>query len=166
MEWYCVFTKRSEEVAANRYLQELLGLETYYPRLKRQKTIRRVRRWVISSLFPRYLFCRLNRATHQQAARYAPHVVDLVQFGERPTVVDDSIIEELKRWAGDEVDVVTLRPELRPGDAVEIVEGPLRGLQALFQQKLGNNDRVAVLLATLSFQPRIVLDRSQIAVAV
>ncbi len=165
MEWYCVYTKPGGELAANQYLQELLGLETYYPRLKRQKTIRRVRRWVISSLFPRYLFCRLNRVTHQQAARYAPHIVDLVQFGERPTVVDDSIIEELRRWAGDEVDVVTLRPKLRPGDGVEIIEGPLRGLQALFQEALGDNDRVVLLLAALSYQPRVVLDRAQIAVA-
>ena len=165
MEWYCVHTKPGEELGADQYLRELLGLETYYPRLKLQKTIRRVRRWVINSLFPRYLFCRLNAATHQQAVRYAPHVLDLVRFGERPTVVDDSIIEELKRWAGDAVDVVTLRPGPQPGDTVEIVEGPFCGLQAIFQRALDDHDRVVVLLATLSFQPRVVLDRSQVTMA-
>jgi len=165
MEWFCVHTKPGGELGANQYLCDVLGLETYYPRLRQQKTIRRVRRWVISSLFLRYLFCRLNPARHQQAVRYAPHVVDLVRFGEHPVVVDDSIIEELKRWAGDVVDIVTLRPKLQPGDAVEITEGPFQGLHAIFHEELDDNDRVVVLLATLSFQPRVVLDRSQIAVS-
>ncbi len=162
MQWYCVHAKPCKESAAERFFRGVLRLETYYPQLKRQKTIRRVKRWVTGPLFPRYLFCRLDPLQHYRAVRYAPQVADVVSFGERPTIVDEAIIDQLKQWAGEAVDIVTVRPGFRPGDPVEITEGPLRGLQAVFQQEMSDGDRVAVLLSALAFQPRVVLDRSQI----
>ena len=40
MKWYCIHTKPKKEKLIEHYLQNELGLETYYPRLKRKKTIR------------------------------------------------------------------------------------------------------------------------------
>ena len=57
MHWYCIHTRPQKEARVVAYLATL-GLETYFPRLKRQKTIRRVRRIVTGPLFPRYPFCR------------------------------------------------------------------------------------------------------------
>ena len=163
MDWYCIHTKPAKEVAADRYLREMLGLETYYPQLKEQRTIRYVKRWVTGALFPRYLFCRFELAEHYRAVRYAPQVNDVVSFGERPTVVDTAILEQLQAWAGEAVDTVTLRPVLLPGALVEIMNGPLCGLEAVFQQELSDQERVVVLLNTLACRPRVVLNRSQIA---
>jgi transcriptional antiterminator RfaH len=160
MEWYCLHTKPRKEAAAERYCRETLGIETYYPQLKRQKTIRRVKRWVTRPLFPRYFFCRLDLTKNYRGARYAPQVLDVVSFGEHPTVVDEAIIHQLKNWAGEAVDVLTLGPNYRPGDRVEITEGPLRGLEAIFQQELNDRDRVAILLLTLAHPTRAIVSRS------
>jgi transcriptional antiterminator RfaH len=160
--WLCVHTRPRKETGAEQYCRESLNLETYYPRLKRQKTVRRVKRWVVGPLFPRYFFCRLNLNQSFRAVQYAPQVVGVVGFGGKPTIVDDGIINQLKQWAGDAVDVVTVRPGLQPGDMVEIAEGPLRGLQAVVLQEMSDRDRVAVLLSTLGCQARLIVSRSQL----
>lgn len=160
--WLCVHTRPRKEPAAEQYCRDVLGLDTYYPKLKRLKTIRRVKRWVVGPLFPRYFFCRLNLTRNLRAVQYAPQAIGVVGFGGRPTVVDDAIIHQLQQWAGETVDVVTVRPGVRPGDLVEIADGPLRGLQAVVLQEMSDRDRVAVLLSTLGCQARLILSRSQL----
>ena len=161
-DWLCVHTRPRKETGAEQYCRESLNLETYYPRLKHLKTVRRVKRWVVGPLFPRYFFCRLNIAQSFRAVQYAPQVVGVVGFGGKPTLVDPAIIEQLRQWAGEAVDVVTVRPGFRPGDLVEISDGPLRGLQAVVLQEMSDRDRVAVLLSTLGCQARLIVSRSQL----
>ena len=163
MNWYCIHTRPVKENQSAMYLQAMLGLETYFPRLKRQKTIRRVRRIVTRPLFPRYLFCRFDPSLRYRAVRYAPDVIEVVRFGEHPAVVDDGIIEALKNWAGDALDVITIQPDLRPGDLVEITDGPMRGLQAVILNSKNDCERVTVLLSILECGARMMIDRSQLA---
>jgi transcriptional antiterminator RfaH len=163
MNWYCVHTKPLKEQQVATHFHKMLGLEMYFPRLRRQKTIRRVRRVVTSPLFPRYLFCRFDPSLRYRAVRYAPDVIEVVSFGEHPTVVDDGIIEKLKNWAGDAVDVITIQPGLRPGDLVEITDGPMRGLQAVIRHSRNDRDRVTVLLSILECGAKMMINRSQLA---
>ncbi len=163
MNWYCVHTRPQREEQAAGYYRETLGLETYYPRLRRQKTIRRVRRIVTGPLFPRYLFCRFDLAPHYRAVRYAPEVIDVVTFGGGPAVVEDALIEELRSWAGEGVDVITLQPSLRPGDRVEITDGPMRGLQAVILHGRDDRGRVTVLLSILECRAQMMISRTQLA---
>ena len=162
IHWLCVHTRPRKEAGAEQYCRESLSLETYYPRLKHLKTIRRVKRWVVGPLFPRYFFCRLKLSQSFRAVQYAPQVVGVVGFGGKPTIVDATIIEQLRQWAGEAVDVVTVRPGFQPGDLVEIADGPLRGLQAVVLQEMSDRDRVAVLLSTLGCQARLIVSRSQL----
>jgi transcriptional antiterminator RfaH len=163
MNWYCIHTKPLKEQHALVFLQDRLGLEGYYPRLRRQKTIRRVRRVVTESLFPRYLFGRFDPDTHFRAVRYAPEIIDVVSFGGRPAVVADSMVDELKSWAGEAVDLITLQPDFQPGERVEIIAGPMRGLPAVILSSRDDQDRVAVLLSTLECNARMNLSRSHLA---
>jgi transcriptional antiterminator RfaH len=131
------------------YCTGILGLETYYPRLRQQRVIRRRKRIVLSALFPRYLFCRFDAAALYRAVRYAPEVLNVVEAGGRPTVVDDNLISTLKGWAGQEVDIVTLRPPPQVGSEVEIVSGPMQGLSGILMENCKEQDRVTVLLSFL-----------------
>lgn len=162
MNWYCVHTRPLKESQTAGYLRETLGLETYFPRLKCRKIIRRVRRVVTRPLFPRYLFCRFDPGMQFRAVRYAPEVIGVVSFGERPAVVSDVLIAELQSWAGEALDVIELQPGLRPGDLVEITHGPMRGLQAVILNERSDRDRVAVLLSILEREARVIIDRSQL----
>lgn len=163
MNWYCVHTRPLKESQTVSYLQESLGLETYFPRLKRQRTIRRVRRIVTSPLFPRYLFCRFDPSARYRAVRYAPEVIDVVSFGESPTIVSDAVIAELKSWAGEALDIITIQPGFRPGDLVDITDGPMRGLQAVILHDRNDRDRVTVLLSILECGAQMMISRSQLA---
>jgi len=163
MNWYCVHTRPLKEEQAVAYYQETLGLGTYYPRLRRPKTIRRVRRIVTGPLFPRYLFCQFDMAVHYRAVRYAPEVIDVVSFGGKPAVVEDALIDELRSWAGESVDVITLQPSLRPGDRVEITDGPMRGLQAVILHGRDDRERVTVLLSILECRAQMMISRTQLA---
>lgn len=144
------------------YCRNMLGLETYYPRLREYKTVRRVRRLVTSPLFPRYLFCKFDPSASYRSVRYAPEAIDVVHFGNRPALVSPTLIEELKVWAGEGLDIVTLRPSLRVGDKVEITDGPMRGLSAVILQASDDRDRVAILLSILECGAQMMVSRSEL----
>jgi transcriptional antiterminator RfaH len=163
VNWYCVHTRPSKESQVALYLQTALGRETYFPKLTRQRTIRRVRRVVTGPLFPRYLFCRLDMSAHYRSVRYAPDVIDLVNFGDKPAVVAESIVNELMSWAGAGVDLIAIQPLLQPGDLVEITDGPMQGLHATILNQRNDGQRVAVLLSMLRYGAQMIIDRSQLA---
>ncbi len=144
------------------YCRETLGVETYFPRLKEHRTIRRVRREVTSPLFPRYLFAKIDLSTSYRAVRYAPEVINLVHAGSNPAVVSDALIEELRAWAGSEVDRTRLVPSFRPGDAVKVVQGPMQGVSAVILRASDANDRVTVLLSLLQCGAQVTINRSQL----
>lgn len=162
MNWYCVHTKPQKEAQAARYCREMLSAEAYFPRLRQQKTIRRVKREITRPLFPRYFFCRLDPATHYRAVRYAPDVLDVVSFGGKPAIVNDAIIDDLRAWAGEALDLITIQPGLRPGDFVRISEGPLQGLQAVVMHDTSDPDRIAVLLSILACGAKLLINRAHL----
>ena len=159
MNWYCVHTKPLKESQVEAYCQQTLRLETYYPQLRTYKTVRGVRRLAVTSLFPRYLFCRFDPAVSFRAVRYAPDAHDIVRVGGQLAVVQDPLIDELKDWAGDECEMRVVRPSLCSGDSVEITDGPLRGFSAVILRASDDRDRVAILLSLLNEAATITIRR-------
>lgn len=160
MNWYCIQTKPKKEILVEKYLNDELELETYFPRLRRKKTIRRVKREVIEPLFPRYLFCRLSLADCYRAVIYGRDVLGLVSAGNKPTVVDEQIILQLKDWAGEGDDIIVLEPKtIKKGDPIKITDGPMQGLEATFLQEATQDERVAILLNIMNTEVRLKIDR-------
>lgn len=163
MNWYCIHTKPLREDQVKLHLERRLGLEVYYPRLQRTRRIRRVKRVVINPLFPRYLFCQFDPAIHYRAVRYSPDIVDVVRCGGEPQVVDEEIITTLREWAGEAFDLITAHPPMKPGDRVEIQDGPLQSLCAIVMEDRPERDRVAVLLEAMGCGARLFIERSNLA---
>lgn len=157
LKWYCLHTRPQKENHVAAHCRVTLGLEVYYPQLRETRTIRRVRRVVTGPLFPRYLFCRFDAGLTYRAVRYAPDAVDVVQAGNTPAEVSDGLIAELRTWAGEALDVISLRPALRPGDAVEITSGPLRGMPATIVHTDDAHRRVAILLSLLQTEAHSIV---------
>jgi len=166
MNWYCVHTKSQREKHAAEQLCTLLGFEVYFPQIRLQRKIRRVRREVTEPLFPRYLFCRFDLSYHYRAVRYAHDVVDLVSFGQSPAVVTDQLIYDLKIWASEGSLATTTEPMFASGDRVQIADGPMQGLQAVILEGRSDSERVAVLLSILGCDARLNIDRCLLAKAV
>ncbi len=162
MEWYCIHTRPKKEEHVAEYCRRTLGLETYIPRLREQRVIRRVRRFIVGPLFPCYLFCRFDASSSYRSVRYAPEAIDLVRSGSQPAAVSPGLIQELKGWVGDAIDGVTLRPPLQAGDAVQVISGPLRGLPAVILRAKDERNRVAILLSILQCGAQMLVPESEL----
>ena len=136
-------------------------VETFFPRLRRKRTIRRVRKWVTGPLFPGYFFARFDPTQDGRLVRYANGVINVVSFGGQPAVVDDAIITAIKEHAP--TDIVTVPPSpLQPGDQVEIQTGPFRGFQGIFEREMSGQERVVILLEVLAKTTRVQVSREQL----
>jgi transcriptional antiterminator RfaH len=157
MNWYAIHTKPRQEALAQMGLRRE-GIETFYPKLRRRKTIRRVRKWVTGPLFPCYIFAKFDVVVSGRLVKYANGITNIVSFGGKPAIVDAAIISAIEDHAED--NVVTLSPpSFTPGDRVEIQTGPLRGLQGVFESELSDRDRVIVLLEVLAQGARVEIPR-------
>ncbi len=161
MHWYTVNTKPRQEHIAKLNLRRL-GVETFCPMVKESKVIRRRRQTVVGPLFPCYLFCRFGYEDLQRAVSYARGVRRIVVFGSTPGVVEQDLIDAMKSRLED--GYVTLNsPKLSPGDLVRIQDGPLSGLEAVFERQMSGHQRGVLLLRTLAYQARVFIPLDQLA---
>lgn len=72
-------------------------------------------------------------------------ITNIVRFGTLYASVDDAIIATLREQTNSE-QIAVLEPEVKEGDTVKIVEGALRGLEAVVTSVLSGRERVRVLL--------------------
>ena len=148
MFWYAVNTKPHQEQQAAQNLQAL-GVEVFCPRVNRRRTIRRKVQNVTRPLFPGYLFALCDLATQFRPVSYARGVRKIVAFGPTPTPVDEEIINKIRARL---VNGCLIAPgvSLKPGQTVCIQNGPLKGMEAIFESEMSDCQRVVVLLRAIA----------------
>jgi transcriptional antiterminator RfaH len=159
--WYVIRTKPHQEDIAVLNLRNM-AVEVFYPRVKEKKVIRRKQREVIGPLFPGYLFGHFDLSTQYHSVKYARGVRNIVAFGGVPTPVDHEVVESIRAREQEEGLIILRQPPLKPGDPVEILEGPFRGLVAIFERELSGRQRVQLLLDILAHQARLVIERDKV----
>ena len=162
INWYLIHVKASQESTAEMNLQHL-GVETFCPRVKQVKT----NGWKNQTerkrpLFPGYLFVRVDMSTEFRKVTYAHGVLRVVKFGATPALVSEEIIWSI-RTREDKGLVVLSSSYPKPGQQVLIEKGPFNGFEAIFEQELNGINRVALLLKTLAYQGRVIIDRDCLA---
>ena len=162
IRWHAVHTKPQLEVWARNNLEER-GFETYLPCYLRQRRHARRTEIVPRPLFPRYLFVRADvDAGHRPRVNTAPGVARLVSLGDRPAVVGDEIIAEIKAREADDGYVRLGRGRtFAEGDRVRIGGGALCDRVGLFQCA-ADNDRVIILLDLLGRRTRVKVPRDSL----
>ena len=156
--WYALYTKPHKELQVSNLLQEQ-GIETYLPTVRRK--IQRRDRPERVVYFPCYLFARVDfQATPRSSIAWMPGMRRIVSFGENPAVVDDEIVSLVQRRLGDIQEVGY--GNLKKGDRVRITSGPLRDLEAIFDQPLSAAHRVRVLLDVMGRMTPADIDYSDI----
>lgn len=149
--WYAMRSKPNKE----HFLYEQLAareIETYLPEMKSHAVNPRARK--MRPYFPGYLFVRMNlEAEKNNTLQWVPGGLGLVTFGEETPMVPDNLIsairrhlEEIERSGGE------LFTDLKPGDRLQIHDGPFQGYEALFDLRIKGTDRVRVLLKLLQGQ--------------
>ncbi len=143
--WYALYTKPHAE----RQVTQLLaarGIETYLPML----TVWRARRRQIETepLFPCYGFACFDLSTRQLSeARWTPGLKSIVSSEGHPIPVPATVLAYMRRR---EVELNTeMGQQLRPGERVRMIEGPLKDLEVVFEGQRSGGERARVLVAML-----------------
>jgi transcriptional antiterminator RfaH len=156
--WYALHTKPRKEHQVDALLRGR-GIETYLPTVRRK--VQRRDRPARVVYFPCYLFAYLDfDVVPLSSIAWMPGVRRIVGHGDQPAVVADQVVELLRERLGGIEEVGYRR--LRQGDRVRIRSGPLRDLEAVFDQPLSPRERVRVLLNVLGRMTPVEIDYSQI----
>ncbi len=158
--WYAINSKPHHELLAESSLK-VLGVETLCPLLRETKVVRGKFRESTSPLFSGYLFARFDLDQLYRGVLYARGVKKIVVFGVEPAVVDDEMIEGIRSRLKDDC-VVRSGPSFHPGQSVRIQQGPLHGLEAVFDREMKGEQRAVLLLKALFYQARLVVDLQDI----
>ncbi|QYJ74061.1 transcription/translation regulatory transformer protein RfaH [Shewanella sp. FJAT-52076] len=143
--WYLVQCKVRQESRAKLNLDNQ-GIRTFLPLIEKQlnnfsKTV--------EVLFPGYLFASVDLTKHRLSAVNATRGVQkLVTFAGEPSVVDESLIQELKMRTAS-IESSPEEEELEPGQIVYFGDDVFKGLTGIFQEKVGER-RCLVLLSMLN----------------
>jgi transcriptional antiterminator RfaH len=157
--WYVVHTKPKQEARAEANLRSW-GLDTLYPRLRGRRSSTTLGAHSGTPLFPRYLFARFDAAGLLAKVRLTRGVHDVVALGGCATPVDDEIVALVRGRMED--DGFVRVPGPRPGDVVQIAEGPLRSLVGIFEREMDSRGRVMLLLTSMGCQARIHIAKASI----
>lgn len=153
--WYALYTKpRQEEVVAGQLGRK--GIEVFLPQYTERRRGETPR---LQALFPCYLFVRTNlEAVGISALQWVPGVRRLVTFGGMPARVPEEAIALVRRQLA-HLEAIGGFPKARfqPGERVRIKEGPLAGLEAVFEGPLEPAERVRILIRFLGQCNRAVV---------
>jgi transcriptional antiterminator RfaH len=157
--WYCVRTLTKAEHLAAARLRRLDDVETCCPRIRFRRPTRRGPVWFTEALFPSYLFARLDLRQSGKAVLYTAGVRGIVRFGERYAEIPPATVAALRAEMQDG-DLRVVDPQVKPGDTATVIDGPLKGIEAVVTQVLPARDRVRILLDFLGRAMETELDAS------
>ncbi len=156
--WYCIHIKPTKEDAVCHLLEDLPEVELFSPKIQRRKYLRSKPRTVVESLFPGYVFVKINAPRYSRTIRYTRGVRRMVgDHTGHPWTVDEAIIDFLRSRI-DEGFTDLDAPEFRAGEPVRITDGPLAGLHGIFISRMNATERVIVLLNTIETQARVQIE--------
>lgn len=158
--WFAVHTlPRKESTAVLQLARQ--GFGTFLPLIPVPRHHARKRDTVLVALFPRYAFIRLDLARDRwRAVNSTQGVASLVMAHERPCPVPEGVVEDLSARVRSN-GIVDLDDELRPGDEICIVDGPLAGgLGKLV--RLEDKGRVEILLDLMRTHVRVKVARNML----
>lgn len=161
-EWYVLHTKpRKEDYVAGQLVSR--DAEVFYPRLVESGPTGDGHQVRVAPMFPSYLFVKLDVDQRGKGVRYTPGVKDFLRTDGRPEPIPGDVVAALQDRTGPSGVYRRPQPHLEPGSRLRIDKGPLRGMDVIFERELSGPERVAVLLAEVNLQARVVLSRHALA---
>ena len=161
--WYAVHCQphRERVAALNLKNQDFTIFLPQREAIRRHaRKIEKVRR----PFFPGYLFIRLDVTRERwRSINSTLGVVRLVMQNDRPAPAPEGVVEGLQA-AADERGILRIKAELKLGQKVRVINGPLMELVGELDQ-LSDSDRVRVLLDMMGGRTRVFLPRDYLVPA-
>lgn len=147
MTWYALQHKPAQGDRALAHLQNQ-EITCFYPKIQVEKIKAGKRSQKLEPLFPGYLFVQLEQTDPSWAKlRSTRGVLRVVSFANKPAAISDEVIQQVKQG----LDTVQQHGGLKPGEAVQLSEGPFEGINAVFQAYDGE-ERAIVLISFMQKQ--------------
>lgn len=161
--WYLVATKPRQELRAQEHLNNQ-SVECLLPLAKVEKTVRGKRVLKTEALFPGYIFVHFSETDPCfSKLRSTRGVRDFVRFSGKPAVVPDNLADQLKKEFSDQREERIISNLPQSGQQVIILEGPFRGLEAVFHT-LDGEQRAILLLDILGKQQKLTIDLASMSI--
>jgi transcriptional antiterminator RfaH len=141
-KWHLIYTKpQQEKVALDNLTRQ--NYQCYLPLINKEKILRGKKILSKEPMFPRYLFIRLSHDGQQNWSpiRSSIGVSHLVHFGGLAASLDDEMMDNLKQ----KIDKALVVKVFSIHDKVEILTGPFKGMEAIFNTYKGE-ERAMLLL--------------------
>ena len=150
MTWYALQHKPAQGDRALTHLQNQ-DIACFYPKITVEKIKAGKRSKKLEALFPGYLFVNLEQTDPMWAKlRSTRGVIRVVGFANKPAPISDDVIQHIKA----SLDSVAEQGGIKPGQAVQLNEGPFEGINAIFQAYDGEA-RAIVLINFMQKQQRV-----------
>ncbi len=161
LRWHVIHTLPTQEDRAERNLKAW-NIETLNPLVKeyRSKRSSGSRLCITKSLFPRYIFARFVDSKLRSKVTFTRGVHSVLTYGKSPAFVEDEIITSIQARIKD--GFITLGDEFKAGDKVTIKSGALKNFNGVFVRNIKHTERVEILLASVSYNGRVLIDRNSI----
>ncbi len=150
MTWYALQHKPAQGDRALENLQNQ-GIACFYPKITVEKIKAGKRTRKLEPLFPGYLFVNLEQTDPMWSKlRSTRGVLRVVGFANKPAPIADDVIEHVR----DSLHTVAEQGGIKPGQSVELSDGPFQGLEAIFQAYDGE-ERAIVLISFMQKQQSV-----------
>ena len=127
MNWFAIYTfPRAEKKIHAELLKK--GIDAYLPLLRTLRRWSDRKKWVEEPLFKSYVFVHIVESDYFNVLN-TPGVVRYVTFEGKAVHIPEQQIEAVRYFLADEDFPVESSLELVPGQAVEVMKGPLCGLR-------------------------------------
>lgn len=160
--WYVVRTcPKQEERAVNNL--NAWQVETFLPKMKvnRVNPFTGISGSAVVPMFPLYSFAKFDASRMLHKVCHTRGVHSVVSFGGVPAPVNDEIIELIRERIGAD-GLVQFEDDLKVGDRVKVTQGPLANFSGVFDRNFDGHTRVAILLTSVTYQGRLVVDREHL----
>ena len=157
MTWYALQHKPSQGDRALTHLQNQ-DIACFYPKITVEKIKAGKRTKKLEPLFPGYLFVNLEQTDPMWAKlRSTRGILRIVSFANKPAAIPDDVIQHIE----DSVHTVAEQGGIKPGQAVDLEDGPFKGIGAIFQAYDGE-ERAIVLISFMQKQQMVKVSLSTI----
>ncbi len=161
-QWFAVYVKsRAEKKAQAELLQR--NIETFLPLQRKLRQWSDRKKWVEMPLIPGYLFVRVSRREYDFVLQ-SNYIVSYVRFEGTAARIPDRQIDYLRLMLKQEnLDIEVTQEDFEPGQVIEVVAGPLIGLQGKLIRIKGKN-KLAIELEQLGYSTLIEISAEDVCV--
>ncbi len=154
--WYLLRTKFRQENRAARELSQQ-GIKCFLPVYRKEKLVQRKKIIREEPLFPQYIFVLIDLEKNNWISiKSTRGVSNIVVFGSGPSVIHNDVITEIRK-----LELLPPEPLLKAGQAIKIIDGPLKGLDAIYDAPDGGA-RSLILINFIQKNQNLIIDNNLI----